>query len=156
MSVLQAVPQDLYSWDYVVLEDKRRLTRIDLDVLGEGGEFVIHGQAYKLAAPMMHSGSFVMQNRGRVLASANRPSVFARGIGVDMRGEHYSVAPEEIGSRRYVVSRGDEPIGAIGPSTALSRKAVVHLPDEMEAAQKVFLLWLVLMAWRGAADGRGM
>jgi hypothetical protein len=156
MSALQAVPQDLYSWDYVVLEDKRPLTRIDLDVLGEGGEFFIHGQPYELAAPTMHSGSFVMQNRGRKLASANRPSVFARGIVVDMQGRHYELALEEIGSRRYVVKQEGEPIGHIGPSGAISRKVTVNLPDEMEDPEKVFLLWLVLMAWRKASHGRGM
>jgi hypothetical protein len=65
------------------------------------------------------------------------------------------LAPQSIGSRTYAVTRGEEPLGTIGPVGAISRKALVDLPDEMDAASKVFLLWLVLIAWRGAAEGRG-
>jgi hypothetical protein len=155
MTTLRAVPRDLYSWAYSVLEDKHELTRIDLDALGEGAEFTLRGRVYRLAPPSLYSGAFILQSGNRTLASAERPGVFARGIGVDMGGRRYVLEAQEIGSRRYVVRLEGEVVGRIGPDGLLSRKVAVELPAEMDAAQKVFLLWLVLLQWRKAAQGKG-
>ena len=53
-------------------------------------------------------------------------------------------------SRTFVLSEKTARLGSVYPEHALTRKAVIDLPEEISLAGRIFMFWLVLILWKRA------
>jgi hypothetical protein len=151
--MLYAAPRGIFSWNYTVrAKDDTVIADIDMVWFGESAEVTIGGQGYTVRRESVLHGTFALLQGDRVLARAHKVSAFSRAFDVDLAGRPLELKALSVWSRRFGLFENNAQIGWIGPSSWLGRIAVTDLPDNVSMPAQVFLLWLVLILWRRAAN----
>lgn len=98
----------------------------------------------------MLSGSFLLESAGSILARATKPSALFRSFLVEHAGGQYRLEAESVMLRKFILYAGDKQIGSVHPERALTRKAVIDLPEEIPLPARLFMFWLVVILWNRA------
>lgn len=146
--MLQVVPTHWYSWDVTVTDESRPVADITLSWWREKGELTIDGATYPLYREAPISGDFVLEHAGRVLARAEKPSVFRREFVIRHADREYSLRRESVFRRAFVLLDGSQQVGSIAPNSAFTRKAAADLPHDLPLPVRMFIVWLTLISWR--------
>lgn len=146
--MMNAIPQNWFSWNYQVLEQGSPVADLDLAWVREAGIFKLQGRAYKIYREKFLSRTFVLEEDGAILARASRPNIFLRSFTVDYQGIQLIVKARSFFGRTFVLERGSQVFGSIYPEHWFTRKALVELPDTLPLAVRIFMVWLVLIFWR--------
>ncbi len=132
---------------------------LEADRMREAGRLILEEAVYPVYREGVFFGSFVLEHEdGAVLATAEKPSLFARRFDVEHDGSTYVLRMASRLRRRFVLIEGDREIGAIRPAHLFSRSALADLPDDLPLAVRIFMIWLVLLLWKrdmGNAGGGG-
>ncbi len=132
---------------------------LEADRMREAGRLILEEAVYPVYREGVFFGSFVLEHEdGAVLATAEKPSLFARRFEVEHDGSTYVLRTASRLRRRFVLIEGDREIGAIRPAHLFSRSALADLPDDLPLAVRIFMIWLVLLLWKrdmGNAGGGG-
>ena len=146
--MLQIVPTHWYSWDVTVTDASRTVADIALSWWREKGALTIDGATYGVYREGLISGDFVLEHAGRVLARAEKPSVFRREFVIRHAGREYTLRRRSIFRRAFVLLAGSRHVGSIAPSGAFTRKAAADLPHELPLPVRMFIVWLTVISWR--------
>jgi hypothetical protein len=146
--MMQVVPTHWYSWDVTVTDESRPVADITLSWWREKGELTIDGATYPLYREAPISGDFVLEHAGRVLARAEKPSVFRREFVIRHADREYSLRRESMFRRAFVLLDGSQQVGSIAPNSAFTRKAAADLPHDLPLPVRMFIVWLTVISWR--------
>ena len=145
--MLQAIPKNRLSSDYMIIADTVLLAEVKLSWWRESGEVMIEGQAYRLYRDGLTS-PFVLECNGVVVARAVKPSMWTRRLEVEIPGRHLTLDGAGCLRRGCVLQEHGIIIGEMTQTAFFSRNAQIAFPTDLSLATQVFLAWLVLMMWR--------
>jgi hypothetical protein len=151
--MLRAVPKSWFSPGYKLLENNNTIAIVEISRWREAGELIIRGSTYRVYRQGLMSGFFVLEDdAGSILARAEKPSALYRSFLVEHGGKTYTLEAESSLFRKFILSDGGRQIGSVYPESALTRKSVVDLPEEIPLAVRAFMFWLVMILWKRASD----
>ena len=150
--MLKAIPKSWLSWDFRFEEDSSVVAEIDVSHWREKAELTVVGSTYKLFREGWMSGAFVLEADGAILARAEKPSALYRRFVVEHEGRRSTLEAAAAFRRKFVLSEGGAKIGSVSPDGLFTRRATADLPDDLPLPVKVFVVWLVLILWRRAAN----
>ncbi len=149
--MLYLFPRRWYSWDFKVFEDDRPIAVIDRSWFREEGALVLEEAAYRVYRLGMASGAFILEKDGFMVAEANKPHIYRNLFEIEYEGRTFTLRPRWL-RRRFDLYEGEARVGSIAPLNPFTRKATADLPGDLPLAVRVFILWLVLLLWKRAAD----
>lgn len=147
--MLRAHATALFSDRYAIVDEAgREIATVRIRWWREAGSFEIDGTRYDVGRRHLMRGPFELQQDGRELASARKPSAFHRRFEIDAGGERYHLVARHPLRRTFDLRRDGAVIGSIRPTSLWTRSAVVDLPESLSLPLRVFMTWLVLAMWR--------
>lgn len=150
-NVLIAIPRNIFSWDFAVERDGEPIADIDMSWFRERAEVRIGGQTYLFSRENMLLGTFALRQGNRIIARAQKASVFRRAFEVETDGRTLTLSAVSVFRREFELVREGAQMGRIYPRSWFGRTAVIDLPDELSLPVQVFLFWLVIVLWRRKA-----
>ncbi|HVS00668.1 MAG TPA: hypothetical protein VMW27_28875 [Thermoanaerobaculia bacterium] len=154
--MLEAKPPGLFSRDFDIEAEGRKIAFLDIALWREAGEVLIEGQPYKLYREGLMSGAFLLEKEGQVVARAIKVSAFRSQFDLELGTHRCSLKRASIFGRSFSVLQGGDVLGSIRPAGVFTRRALIDLPPDWPAPVQVFVFWLVLVIWnrdRSAAAG---
>jgi hypothetical protein len=119
----------------------------------EGAEVTIGDVACKLYREGIFSGAFVLEAGGFPLVQAVKPSALLRSFDITYDETHrYTLRARTIIARTFDLLHDGQVVGTIYPDHAFTRKMTAELPEELPLAVQVFMIWLVILLWKRAAQ----
>ena len=147
--MLRAIPNSFFSWKFTIFDEAdRHIAGIDIAWVREAGEVRLEGRKYSIYRERPLGGAFVLEEDGKEVARAEKPSALLRSFTVRYGGKQYILQAASPVVRTFVLSENGHPIGTIRPEHALTRKALVDLPADMPLPVRIFMVWLVLVLWK--------
>ncbi len=150
--VLKLVPKSWFSWDFRVLEGDRPAAEIDMSPWREKGALSVDGTPYEVYRERLMSGLYILESGGMEVARAEKPSAFRRGFELSHGGRVWTLRARAAFGRAFVLSDGTGEVGTVEPDGFLTRRATARLPETLPLPVRVFILWLVVILWKRAAD----
>lgn len=143
-----AIPRSALSWTFDLLQDGEPQVEVVVNSFREKGFVRIRSKEYRVHREGLLTGPFVLVDGLRTVATADKPSAFKRRLDIDFERRRFVFKADSAFYRAMTLYENDAPIGSIEPQSAFSRKADLHLPDDLPQALQGFLLWLTLVLWR--------
>ena len=151
IDMLRAEPNSMFSWDFTVYDDGVPIAEIDLAWIREAGEVVIDDVPCEMYRDGM-LGEFVLEASGFTLVRADKFSVFLREFTIIYDEAEYTLKAQSPFVRTFELLQNDERIGLIEPDHIFTRKMTADLPETLPLAVRVFIIWLVIVLWKRAAQ----
>jgi hypothetical protein len=149
---MKVIPKSWYSWDFSVMDGGRTIAVLDLSCWRERGEVVIQEVTHRVFREGAMSGDFVIEQGGRPLASASKPSAWRHTLIVHYNGKEYTVRKPSMWRRGFVLMDGERQIGSMSPESMWTRRATADLPSDWPMPIKAFVIWLVIILWKRDAN----
>ena len=146
--MLHIVPANWYSWDFRVTDETRAVADVTMSHWREKGALTLGDSTYGMYREAPMSGAFVLERAGTELARAEKPSLFRREFVVHFRDREYTLGPESLLRRTFVLRHGSQQVGSLAPSSAITRKASADLPEILPLPVRIFIVWLAMISWR--------
>ncbi len=147
--MLRAEPKGFFSWKFTIFDEgNRNIAEIDIRWVREAGEVRLDGREYRIYREHLFGGAFVLEEDGKEVARAEKPSALFRSFVVRHNGKEYVLQAASPVVRTFVLSKNNHPIGTIKPEHALTRKALIDLPTDMALPVRIFVAWLVFVLWK--------
>jgi hypothetical protein len=86
---------------------------------------------------------------GMLVASVTQRDPMRRAFEVEVGARRLSLRAESLLRSGYLLLEGDQAVGSLRPTGPLRRGGEANLPDDLPLEVCVFLLWIVLLLWRG-------
>lgn len=140
---------------YVLVENDLPVAELTLGRWKPRAELTVGETTYELYREGGRRGEFRLARHGSILARAEKPSVFVRAYELRYGASTYSLRRPSILKRRFVLSRGEQDLGAIEPELWHSRRARLALSEDWPLEIQVFAFWLVQVSWQQDQDTAG-
>jgi len=150
--MIRAEPHSIFSWDVTVYEDGTPVADIDMAWVREAGEVMIGEVACRLYREGLFSGAYVLEADGFEWVRAVKPSALFRTFEITYDDVHYTLQARSALRRTFELHQDGDLVGTIYPDHAFTRKMTADLPEAMPLAVRVFIVWLVLLMWKRAAE----
>ena len=151
--MLEAKPTGLFSQDFGIEAEGRQIALLDVAFWKEAGAISIEGRPYKLYRENLISGAFVLEEEGRAVARASKPSAFHAHFDLELQTGRYSLKRDSAFRKSFSVLHGEIVIGSIRPSGVFTRRALIDLPEGWSIPAQVFVFWLALVIWNRDESG---
>ncbi|MBI4544751.1 MAG: hypothetical protein HY703_06135 [Gemmatimonadetes bacterium] len=145
----------LLSPRFGVTEHGREVAVIECASLRERAKLQVGGARYTMCGKGFFQGDFVLEGDGRTLAAAARTGVFRCSYRVRAGDRQLTLRPGSFFGRVYRLWHGDRPVGSIRRTGLFRLDAAAEFPSDLPLEIRVFLAFLVLMAWRRQARSGG-
>jgi hypothetical protein len=146
--MLRAVPKHWLSSEYKVLENETAIASVDSSLFREAATLTIKGKTYRAYREGWMSGLFILEGDGTILSRAVKPSALYRSFQIEHERRQYDLKAESAWLNRFVLSERGVRLGSIYPEHAMTRKALIDLPEEISLAGRIFMFWLVMILWK--------
>jgi hypothetical protein len=157
--MLRTEPKRRLSPSCRIFGDDTPVAVLETDRMRGAGRLILEEAVYSVYREGVVFGRFVLEREdGAVLATAEKPRLFARRLEVEHDGSTYVLRTASPLRRRFVLIEDDRGIGAIRPAHLFSRSALADLPEEVPLAVRIFMIRLVLLLRKrdmGNAGGGG-
>jgi len=149
--MLEAKPRSWFSWDYRVLDAGREVGGFNLAWLREGGALLVGAEKCPVRREGLW-GDWILDWRGREVARATKPSSWSRRFLVRFGGREIELVPPHVFTRSFAAREGGRTVGEIAPAGIFTRRTRIDLPSDVPLPVQVFMLFLVILMWRRAAQ----
>ena len=150
---LTLVPASWFSWDFRVLDEGgAEVAVIDRHSFRERASFLVGGREHTVRRTSVLHGTFVLEESGRVLAEATKPSSFRRLFELAAGPNRYTLRAVSAMRREFELVSGGTPVGRIKPVSAFGRKATAEFTSDIPRELQLFVVFLVLVLWKRAQD----
>lgn len=147
--MLYATPRHKLSWDFTVYQDEGQVAKIDGAWLRERAVLTVGGDKYKAARV---AGAFELAQGEQVLVRAEESGFDAPSFTVAYEEMVYQLKAKPGDEQVYQLSKkGGSVIGTFLMEGIMTRKIEARLPDDLPLVMRIFLLWLVILAWKRAS-----
>jgi len=150
--MLEAVPNNFFSWDFTVMDGPRPVAEIDVSRWREKGQLTVEGTPYEVYREGLMSGAFILESAGSVLARAEKPSAFQRLFLVEHEGRQYTLRARTAFLREFILLDGSTEIGSLSPEGIFTRRMAADLPEHLPLPVRIFLIWLTVILWKRDTD----
>ncbi len=150
--MLYAVPNSLFNWDFDIQDENgQSVADVRLSNWIERGAISVPGQecTVRREIPL---GAYLLEQHGRLVAQAEKPSAFFREFTVTHEGRTFTLKAWSALRRAMVLIENDVVVGRVAPESFFSRRMRVELPEEMPLVLKTFVIWLTMVLWKREAD----
>lgn len=148
---LRLVPEAWYSWNFEVLREGERITRIVQARFRERGEFELDGTTYRVRKVGLFRPDHILERGERRLATASRTSPLGGRLVIRTPDRRLTLSRRWALVRAHELRHGDRPVGSVVPDSAFRRSATARLPEELPLSIRIFIAYLVLAAWKRRA-----
>jgi hypothetical protein len=157
--MLEAKPVSMFSRDFSIEAEGKRIALLDVSCWKEAGEISIEDESYRLFRERLMSGAFILEKEGQAVARAIKPSAFRSRFDLELAGRHCTLNPDSFFRRSFSVLQNDVAVGSIRRAGLFTRRAIIDLPGDWSLPLQVFVFWLVVVIWNrddsAAAAGAG-
>lgn len=142
-----------FSWDATISDGARQVGGVTFARWREAGSITVGAETFAVARERRFSGEYLLTSGGTTIARAGRPTFFGRHFEMRHDGDRYTLQRRSWFGREYVLKRGDHVLGSVARPAiaAFRRQAQADLPSSLPLPVQLFVVWLVLLAWRQAA-----
>ena len=155
--ILDIRVRSLFKWQFDVFEHNSLVADIDLKLWKEGADVEIKGESFRIFRDGLFRGEYVLEAHRTEVVRARKTSAFRRRFEVNFAGRRFVLAANSLFRRTFVVI--EEPEDGIGVEKGLveavkwyKHSAGARFDDDIPIAIDVFLIALVLMMWKRAAQ----
>ncbi|NKB31490.1 MAG: hypothetical protein GKR91_00110 [Pseudomonadales bacterium] len=156
---MEAIPRSIFSRDFEILENSKKIADIDMSAWRERAEVLIDNTTYNIKKEGFLNPTFSLVHNGKTLVTASREMMLRRQFVIDIAGARYYLKNKNWLARAMILTNDISRVGLIKPRNFFGRGAKVDLPGEIELPVQVFIVWLVLLLWKrdsnAAASGSG-
>src|SRR5678815_603760 len=153
---LEVRPKSWWSWTFRVYDNGTHIGEMNFSWWREAGALQIGNSTYRLYREGRFRGLFILEENGKVLACAEKPSALAGSFNVRCGSRTYVLEAASIFRRKFVLRETSGEIGSISPERACYRNALIYLPVELSLPVRLFMAWLTLLLWKREADSAGV
>jgi hypothetical protein len=150
--MLTLIPKSWFSWDFRVTDNSGDIALIDRHWFREDASFSINGRSFDVRRTSLVRGTFALEHAGVTVAEARKPSSFRRAFDITTATDHYRLEAANIFGRAFVLSHDGIPVGGVRPTSFIGRSATAQFPERLPREIQLFIVFLVLVLWRRAAD----
>ena len=150
-SSLTCVPQSLCSWNFYVYGASLGPAEITFNFFLEQGMISFGNSNLSVQKQGWLSGRWILEENGRKVAEALKPSAFFRSYQITANGLKVDLDLRSVFTRSFNLSIAGRPSGEIRPVHAFTRRAVIDCAAAVPETLQLFSFWLVLLSWRRAA-----
>jgi hypothetical protein len=155
--MVELVPHGWSARRFSVVRDGEAVAELQLGWVREGGEVTIDGAPYELRREGLMSGAYRLTSHRAEVARARKPSAWRNRLEVEHDGWTYELAKRSWWGSTYELRLSGSPVGEVRPRHLFTtRRAQVHMPDDMPLPTVVFVCALVVLLWNresAAASG---
>ena len=148
MANLFARPRHWFSSDYRILEGEEEITTLQLRILRDRATFRVDEKEYKIDVEGFFLGRFELKDGPMVLARAER---IKRKYEIRTGGHRITLEPKGWLAKSFDVRVPTGSIGSIHSLGWASLSAEADLPEDLALPLRIFLVYLILVAWRRKA-----
>jgi hypothetical protein len=109
----------------------------------EADGVTVEGERSGLMKPV-----YTLKNGERTIARVRKTSAVRTRYALDLGGAEITIRQTGWTGRQFLVSRGDEQIGSVRRRGWWGRHAEINLPPEWPLGLKIFVFWIIALAWR--------
>lgn len=147
--MLTAKAHHALSWDFSVYKDEVQVAEIDSAWLRERAVLTVGGEKYQASRV---AGAFELSRDGQVLVRAEEAGYVSTAFTVAYEETTYHLRAKPEDEQVYqLAKKGGSVIGSLQLDGILTRKIEAHLPSNLPLMVRVFILWLVILAWKRAS-----
>lgn len=146
-----AEPQGVTGRRYRLTRDGALICEISFPTFGPSTATAVAGQVYRLRRTGALRERITLEAaRGTPpIAQLRQRDALRRDYAVEVGERRLSLRAESLLRSGYLLLEDERIVGAIRPSGALHRGVTADLPDDLPLEGAVFLLWAILLLWRG-------
>jgi hypothetical protein len=144
----QIIPERWFSWNFKVTEGAQLVADLDISSWRDRGELHVEGQSYAISRKNWLSRTITLEDGARVLATAERLRFFRHSYALEIAGMTYILQRKSAFGRAFVLTNDIGVIGTVTPTGLFSRHAVADMPADFSLPLRLFMVWLVLLAWK--------
>lgn len=146
--MLQVCPKRWGSWTFTVRNSLGAdVGEIQLSPWRERGVVRAGGVDYPVGRDGL-LGCFTLGAAETAPARAAKPSALRRVFLISAGGREWSLRPESALGRSFLLIDGDTQVGRVAPIRWWSRAVEADLPENLDLALRMFVVWLVLLMER--------
>lgn len=146
--MIRCLPKGLCSWDFD-LEGCGHHASVKFDWMGEQGAIVADGVRYAVRKHGVFSGRWTLEERGDVIARAQKTSLFTRSFEIVTAAGDFEVRAESAFSRAFRVVQPDGAgVAAIKTDHLFTRRATIEIAPRTDFVTLCFSFWLAVLTWR--------
>ena len=150
--MIECLPRSLCSWDFTARGLSSGLATVEYDWLTEQGRIIDAHVAYDIRKHGLFSGRWTLEQAGRVVAEAHKPSAMFRSFEVASEAVHFTVRAESALARCFEITVGQQIVGSIRPAHVFTRRATIQCAGIIPERLQLFAFWLVGLTWRRSAS----
>ncbi len=148
-TVLEAIPDGIFSVNFSVLENGRKIGAIQrkLVSLSLRGSITVNGVSYVIYRNGWFSGTFFLESKtGNKLAVARRQGLLSSNYRIEFSGHSFFLKKKlfSLHEKYYVIS-GDARVGTIMLQNIFARRMLLETEIEIQLEIRVFILWLAIV-----------
>ena len=147
-SMIEAHPMGICSWDYTVNIAGKRASLLHR-VWGESGSIFADARHMDIVKQGSFSGHWMLEEAGRVIATAQKTSAFTRSSRIVANGSACDLRADSAFTRMMRLS-GEGYDCVYAPVHPFTRRATISGSWQDDAVM-IFGFWLVILMWRRAA-----
>lgn len=148
---LIAEPRGVTGRRYCLTREGAPICEISFPSFGPSVASPIAGQTYRVRRVGALRARFTLapERGGEPLATLTQRDALRRDYILAVGERRLDLRAESPLHSGYLLLEEGREVGVIHPSGALRRGVTADLPDDLELAAGVFLLWVILLLWRG-------
>jgi hypothetical protein len=150
--MLTLIPKSWFSWDFRVIASSGDVALIDRHWFRESASFSVKGRSFNVRRTSLVRGAFTLEHAGVAVAEAKKPSSFRRAFEITIGADHYRLEAATIFGREFVLSHDGISVGGVRPNSFFGRTATAQFPERLPREIQLFMVFLVLVLWKRAAD----
>lgn len=150
MAKLQAVPEGKSAWHYRISDQNGFATKLVLTDPAARCCFD-DGKCYTII-PDVDPGVWALTDGATTVCSARRPSTALHVFTLSCAQDRWVLETHSPTGNKFVLKAPLEPVGSIRARGLFGRRAEADLPATVPRPVGIFLIYLVLLVWRGSGD----
>jgi hypothetical protein len=91
---------------------------------------------------------YTLKSNEKTLAVVRKTSMVRTRYVLDLGGVEINIRQAGWTGRRFLISRGESEIGLVQRSGWWGQRAMINLPSEWPLGLKIFVFWIIALAWR--------
>jgi len=146
--VLEAIPTSLFSKNIRLQQKNELVGEVDVSVWREEARLELQEGTYELRREGFGSGDFLLEQDGKIVARATKPSIFQCSFEVDLPTRHVTLRKLSVWNRRFGLFEGERQIGSVYPQGIFTKRSSIDLPADWPLANRAFVFWLAFLVWK--------